>query len=275
MSRFKLIWHDIYCGLLRWRYLATILLFLIPCVTFWMQLQFYNTSGTWGDYLLYCFKGNQIIKSTAFSDIQLPAQWLLMIGGCLYINLDYLLNDLTNAGQQVIIRSGGKREWYFSKCIWNFLSCLVYTILSCATVLLFAVLSRGNLSLANSPAIALAIYGNVIYEPIMLSVKNVLVLSVVLPFLSIAALSMLEMTLCLFVHPIISFVTCMFSLVLALFSNSPWVIGVGAMGIRSSLVMEGGTNPKVAAICAIVVIVMSIIVGCWRFKYTDILGLEE
>lgn len=191
------------------------------------------------------------------------------------MNLDYLLNDLTNAGQQVIIRCYARRDWFLSKCVWNLLACLEYTAVGVVTVLLFSLLSGGSALLENTPDITLSIYGDVIYEPVVLSAANVMVLTFILPFLSLAALNMLEMTLCLFVRPVISFITCMLLLLLPLFFNSPLVAGVGAMAMRSSLIAEEGIHPESVGIVAVITVGICIVAGCSRFSRVDILGLEE
>ena len=95
------------------------------------------------------------------------------------------------------------------------------------------------------------------------------------PFATVSALSMLEMTLCLLVKPVISFLICMILLVLPMFWSSPFSLGIGAMTIQSSYVIEGGINGGQAALVALSVIVICVFVGCRRFKHYDILGLEE
>lgn len=276
MSWFKLFVHDLRCGLLRWRYICVLPLLILPCIMGRAEMSNYGCGGTWMDFMLYCFKGS---KSIALSDsgleLELPTLWLLAVGGCLFLNLDYLLNDLTLSGQQIIVRSGTRRGWYLSKCLWNLCACVLYFALACLAVLLFTWVSGGTLALENTPALAPGIFRDVVTEPLSLTTEQGLMIGVLSPLVTIAALSMLEMTLCLLVKPVISFLICMLLLVLTMFWSSPFSLGIGAMAIRSGYVTESGIDAGQSCLFALAVIVLCILIGCWRFKRTDILGLEE
>lgn len=276
MSWFKLLRHDLRCGLLRWRYLLVPLLFLLPCFACRSMLNLMKNGGAWMDYMMYCFMGAKpVVYSAEELELALPTFWLLTLGGCLFLNLDYLLRDLTNAGQQIIIRSGKRRGWYLSKCIWNLFSCALYVLLAGGSVLVFTLMFGGQVSLSNTPEVTLANFGKVLFEPVMLTVGQGLLAAVLMPMISLMALSMLQMTLCLLVKPVISFLISMALLVTAVYCNSPLVLGTGAMVIRSKLLVSGGISPATAAIVATCVVLISAGAGCLRFKYTDILGLEE
>lgn len=276
MSLCKLLRHDLRCGLLRWRYLLVPLLFLLPCIACRSMLALMEDGGTWMDYMMYCFKGAKpVVYRAEELELALPTFWLLAMGGCLFLNLDYLLRDLTNAGQQIIIRSGDRRSWYFSKCLWNLCGCVLYMLLAVAAVLVFTLIFGGQASPLNTPAVTLANFGEVLTEPVTLTGAQGLLAAVLLPLVSLMALSMLQMTLCLLVKPVISFLISMALLVTAVYCNSPLVLGTGAMVIRGKALVPGGISPTAAAIFAVCVILISAGAGCLRFKYTDILGLEE
>lgn len=146
MSWRKLFAHDLRCGLLRWRYALVLPLFALPCVMGRGELGNYGGGANWMDMMLYCFRGT--------STIELPALWLLVIAGCLLLNLDYMLNDLTLSGQQIIVRCGSRRGWYISKCLWNLCACVFYFALACLTVLVFTWAAGGTAALENTPALA-------------------------------------------------------------------------------------------------------------------------
>lgn len=276
MNWFKLLRHDIRCGLLRWRYLASVLLFAIPCFMFARILHQINIQGSWMDYMLYLFQGKEpIVRITTGERIDLPVLWLLVTSGCLFINLDYLLKDLTNAGQQIIIRSKSRASWYLSKCIWNLASCVVYFMAAGITCAIFTWATGAQLSIQNTSELSFMLFGFGISEQLTLAPTCAVLASCVLPFLTMFALSMLQMTLCLFTKPIISFVICISQLVLSIYLGSAFVLGNGAMTIRSGFAVENGVSPTISALIAIVVIIASIITGCMRFQRTDILSLEE
>lgn len=266
MNWLKLLRHDFRGGLLRWRYCAALLLFAIPC----FQSRSLIGTGSWMDYLLGCFKG--LPPQMSLDTFSFPIQWFLVMAGSLFVNLDYPLNDLTRAGQQVIIRSVSKRGWFLSKCAWNLLSCAVYILLGALTALVFALATGGSITFTSTPAFReniLEIYGT--NAP---TAAQTLIAAVGLPLLTLIALNMLQMVLCLLIKPVFSFLICVSLLVVSLFWASPYVPGNGAMVLRSSLLTEGGQEPVTVLLACFAVIGICIIVGMIRFNRMDHLRYE-
>lgn len=274
----KLFAHDLRCGLRRWRYAAAIPLFVLPCLLGRMEMAVAeNTDATYLDYLLFCLRG---VKSASYvlegnENIRLPILWLMVMGGCLFLNLDYLLGDLTLSGQQVIVRSGNRRSWYLSKCLWNLCATALYLTIGYVTVLLFTLLVGDKATWESTAELAPFVFREVVFAPLGLTAGQGALLTLLLPLITLAALSMLEMTLCLLVRPVISFLICMLLLVVAVFWDSPLALGIGAMTYRSEWIMPGGIHAGPAALVALVAIAACIIVGCRCFQYTDLIGLEE
>lgn len=276
MNWFKLLRHDLRCGLLRWRYLAVLAIFLLPCLIFHADCVWQETPESWMDYLLYTFQGKEPILELRLGEpVLLPMLWLLVMGGCLFLNLDYMLGDLTNAGQQVILRGRTRQGWFLSKCVWNLCSCGLYVCGVILVTLIFTILTGGKISLRNTPALSMPLFFAVAMEDVTLNAGQGVLMAIVLPLLTLSAFSMLEMTLCLLVKPIISFFACMVLLVISVYIHSPLILGNGAMTVRSSLVAPDGIAPGTAAVIAAAVILISVIVGTLWFQHTDILGLEE
>ena len=276
MNWFKLLRHDVIRGLLRCRYLLSILIFSIPCFTFASVLHRTEIQGSLMDYMLFLFQGKEpIIRSSISEQIDLPIFWLLVTVGCLILNLDYLLKDMTTAGQQVIIRSKCRKSWYLSKCVWNIGSCMLYFLIAGVTCALFAVITGSSLSFQNSPELTFTLFGFAVDKEMSIDPIYALLASWILPFLTITALSMFQMALCLFIKPVTSFVICIGLLILSIYWNSPFALGNGAMTIRSGFIANSGISPAASVLLAIVIIVISILVGTIRFQYTDILSLEE
>lgn len=270
MNWLKLFRHDFRSGLLRWRYLAVLLLFAMPCFQSWIFMSNAHCVGNWMDYMLGCFKG--IYPLLSVEDFEFPVQWFLVMSGCLFLNLDYPLNDLTEAGQQVIIRSVSKKSWFLSKCVWNLLSCVVYVLLGTLTALVFALGNGGSAALVNTPQVcenALQLYGAK-----ALTVGQTLITAAGLPLLTLMALNMLQMVLCLLVKPVFSFLICVCLLIMSLFVNSPYMLGNGAIVARSGILLEGMQEPISAALTCVAVIGICVIVGMIRFDRMDHLRYE-
>lgn len=275
MSWFKLLRHDLRCGLFRWRYLLIPVLVLFPCVACRSGVVLTQAPGTWMDYMLYCFKGSLPLNAGSELTLALPTFWLLLMAGCLLLNLDYLLSDLTRAGQQMIFRSGNRRGWYLSKCVWNLCSCGLYMVSICAAVLAFTLLSGGQVSAQSTPEILENSFSEAMDWLSPLTPEQGLIAAVLLPLMTLMALNMMQMALCLLIRPIVSFLFTFAVLVLAIYWNLPILPGTGAMVIRSELLLPGGIPPSTGALAAGCVIVLSAAAGCLRFKHTDLLGLEE
>lgn len=270
MNWIKLFRHDFRSGLLRWRYCAAVFLFAMPCFQSWIAMSNANYSGSWMDYMLGCFKG--LAPLVSMDSFEFPIHWFLIMAGCLFLNLDYPLNDLTEAGQQVIIRSVSRKSWFLSKCVWNLLSCLIYILLGALTALAFSLFAGGGSGLVNTPAVCENVLH--LYGAKTLTAGQTLIVTVGLPLLTLMALNMLQMTLCLLIKPVFSFLICICLLIVSLFINSPYALGNGAMAVRNGMLMEGAQEPSSTVLFCIAVIGICIIIGIIRFNRMDHLRYE-
>lgn len=221
--------------------------------------------------MLYFFNGKEPVEiSQNLQNFEMPVLWLLAMGSCLYMMLDYFGDDLAKDGQQVLIRCGSRRVWFLSKCLWNLFGCCLYFLLASLTAW---VLSR---SMGGS------FYGDMEQLMLVLPLLQVPSLSwgqgilsaVICPLLTLWAVSILQMTLCLIVKPVISFLISISLLALSAYVSSPWIPGNGAMSLRSGF-LGGMIDPGKAAAMALLVIALCIIIGTVRFRRSDILSTEE
>ena len=280
MKWYKILLHDLRCGLLRARYLLIPILFLIPCLSCFFSMQNMNVTCSWAGYLMYCFRGiPRIHLKTASATFILPINWLLLMAGPLLLNFDYFLNDITNAGQQVIIRSTSRTGWYISKCVWNCCSTLLFFFIGWGSVAIFTVLTNGHFTMEVSAEVCQLLFADIVNEgnaPITSVSMTQYIISVLsLPMLSIASLNLLQMTLALYVKPILSFIGVMCILIISLFWYSPFALANGAMLLRSGQFVVDGINAKDAAMIGDCVLLICTALGSIKFKKLDILGLEE
>ena len=108
-----------------------------------------------------------------------------------------------------------------------------------------------------------------------LSPAAVLALSVLLPYLTVSALSLLQMTLCLVLKPILCFLLSEIILLVSVYWTSPLILGNGAMGIRSGLLISKGVDPWIAAGECVIIILLCAVFGTWEFKRSSIIGAKE
>lgn len=277
MKLHKLLIHDFRCGLMRIRYLAIPAIITVPCIEYINWTSGASSAGSWMDVMFYIFKGQEPIEITSaiarLFEFPMPMVWLFVMGACLFLNLDYFLYDLSLTGQQIIVRCGNRRMWFLSKCIWNILSTMLYFILTGVTALLFTLLLKGNISLDTTLEIQQIIMGN--FELAGISVGQAVILGIVSPFLTLAAFNILQMTLCIFVKPIISFLFSAGLLVLSVYVSNGIILGNGSMTIRTLAEKNSGVTPEISIAVAVAVILICIVAGTLVFKRTDIFPSED
>lgn len=272
MRSYKVIAHDLRHGLGRKRYLAMPLLFVVPCLLWIELMRNAPVQGTLGDCLAYIWMGRPPIRPEE-NPIMLPYFWMLTIIGSLYLNLDYLLNDLTQFGQQIIFRIGSRRSWYLSKCLWNTAVCALYLLVCLLCAILSTILVGGRMTWQMTPEMFLLFADYIPAEP--MTAVQCLCLYLLLPYLAVLAFNLVQMTLCLFVKPVISFLFSLSLVILTIFWHSPFLFGNGAMVVRSGLLYAKGLSPVTLGFSALVVILVAVLAGCIRFEKMDILSMEK
>lgn len=264
MSWRKLICHDLRCGLLRPGYLLAPLVTLFPGYLYRSLCRYMGERGSWLDFLAFLFKG----QSEGLL-APLPIEWLLAAGFCLPLNLGFFLGDLSLSGQQIMVRSGSRARWFLSKCLWNLASCFLYfCILGVCAVLM----AGGNAALRTDPDL-LGLLLNTAPSPVLSSLQSVAG-GLILPCLTVAALSLLEMTLSMAVKPIPALILCVGLMVLSIRGNSGWILGTGAMTLRNQWVVPNGVSAAVVTAAALGTILLCAILGAVFFRRMDILPSE-
>lgn len=275
MSFLKLLRYDMRCGLFRKRYLLVPLLALLPCCLYLKIMDSMEARSSWTGCMMYCFMGIEPIEiMDTMEKAQLPVLWLILICGCLYLNLDYMLNDLSRVGQQIIIRSGKRVNWYISKCLWNLCSCTLYFVVVSVTGAFLVYMKEGHLPIDCSISTLSVLYRG---EPDaeVFSTCVAFLVSFLLPLMTVSALSILQMTLCMLIKPIFAFLSSLLILLTSIYWNSSLILGNGAMGIRSGLLVSEGISPWAVIIECVVVILLCISFGSGVFKRCNIIGEKE
>lgn len=229
----KLLYHDFRCGLCRWRYLFVPLLIILPLLDFYIINASKHLEGTWMDIFCYLFKGIQTIPfhSTFLEKIDFPTNWIFIFGCSMMVNLDYIMQDLTRSGQQVIIRCRNRSKWFLSKCIWCIASSFCFFALVLLVVTVFALFTDAELTISISPDIWRLLLG--VGEVDRLTNSQVIVSGIILPLFTLVSINLLEMVLCLLVKPIFSFLFCLSLLILNIWFDSKLMLGCTGMVIRN------------------------------------------
>lgn len=274
MSLYRLIKHDLKQGILRWRYFCIVLLFAIPCISLYIASLKLETEITWLDYMMYYFAGIEPIANThTMREFRLPYFWILVLSCSLFVNLDYLLGDLSKTGHQIIYRCKSRKLWYISKCIWNTVSSILFVSIGMLTAYLFTLIFNGIPALHNTPKITQYIFDN--SHELTISSFNAIGCSIISPLLTIISINILQMSLCLYCKPIYSFIICVAILTVSVYNSSPLLIGNGAMVIRNKLINGSGSSTTEIIICSLIHILLSVLLGFLGINRYDIIVLEE
>lgn len=92
-----------------------------------------------------------------------------------------------------------------------------------------------------------------------------------MPFLFTVSMSLLQMTLCLFVKPTVSYVFSVVVCILSAYYLNPVIIGNYAMALRSNQLVSNGVDINIGIICMVILGLFSVVIGMLRFKKYSIL----
>ena len=141
------------------------------------------------------------------------------------------------------------------------------------TTLITAFIAGAEIVLNDTPTITFDLL--MLQSPVALTSAQAVCIGLLLPLLTLVTINQVQMTLSLYVKPILSFLICIGLLVIAVYASSPFAVGNGAMVIRSGYLLESGIDPGIACGVCIVTYLACMLLGTIRFRHTDILGIEE
>ena len=271
----KMFSHDVDCGIRRkWMFfLVLAAAVLVFCREYYgiIYTSLFNGEtdqrATWMNYLIFLFQGMEEYIPSPDNPFVFPAMWILIFLYAAYKVLGYPFDDLTAYGQQILVRSGGRKGWWFSKCLWNVCSAFLYFIIIDLVVAAFCICEGVPLTADFSGELA----GILLKTSAPLQESEVVFYTLLLPPLVSAAINMLQMFLGLFLKPMLSFCVTSGLLILSAYFKSALAIGNYAMILRSSIVLEDGVQIGTGTILLIAIILFSALGGEYYFRRHDIL----
>lgn len=286
MMFFKTTYFDIKNFLRQeWKKLLVVPLgFLLLCFTFYLKYvkntMPQNISGSFGDYWLYIFGGMKEYIPSPLESFKFPVFWMVLFLYLFYVTLYYPYNDLLGYGQNVLVRSRGRFNWWLSKCMWNAFTVLSFFLIGVVTVALFCAITSGVFSVKISPNMYTEVFslgeGGILFEPVPPKYPAYITGALIgLPILTAIAISQLQMLVSLWLRPIFSFCVTAAVLVASAYYVSPFMIGNYAIPIRCDAVISNGVSPVTGVITLSVIIIVCIIVGGIAFKHYDIINKEN
>lgn len=268
MTICKLLSHDIKCGLIRKRNLIPFAQFLILFITYYISANNMSILPSTVDYLIYCFAGTEPLLNMARTEFKFPVIWLQILLCPVVMNMDYILDDLQKTGEQILIRCQYRHKWFLSKYISNIFFSIAYFSCAVSAAIVISYLS-GNLSFDYNTTLS-AFLG--VFFQWEATPTKLLIPVIILPLLTIATINILQMTLSLYMKPVYSFLTCLTLLVLAAFYDSSFLLGTGAMLIRSATSQHQNIVQSVQIVIFMVVLLFLLLfAGIMRIKQYDFL----
>lgn len=233
---------------------------------------------TFFDLLTEIFHGCDPFLTHSEHNLSIPYFWLAIFLLPLFAVLDYLHDDLTQFGLQVLTRTQNRFTWWLSKCIWNLSAGICCYALFLLTVLLYCLIMGIPLSLSNTADVTKALAGASscykcgFFSEFSASQIGMLIFS---PLAVICTLNMLQMILSLFCKPLFSFLITVGILLAGVMSDCGIAFSRGGMMLMSSITMTLGYDPASELILCLILIMVSFAAGGLYFQKYDILPDKE
>ena len=228
-----------------------------------------------GDMFAYMMGGILPVDMESLTDsFQFPIRWLLPHVLILYITLPYAVADISKQGLQILIRTGKKTYWWLSKCIWNMVTvatcCLVYDGVIC----LFAILTGKSKDVILNAEFFEKEFNAVLLNQ-QISAEEFVVAFLLMPMLVCMSMSLLQMLITLFIHPICAYCIVLGYYIVGAYYVSPVFISNYAMGTRNA-VMGAYNFTSMTGVCLCgSVIFLCISLGMTRIRQMDFLQKES
>jgi len=279
---FKMLSYDIYRGIWRKKYLflPLFVLTIIFCQSFYYDMQSYQMmgicmeSGSWMDYIALLFQGMKEYIPSPDNPFVFPVMWILIFLYVAYISLGYLHDDLTASGQQVLIRSGGRKLWWISKCLWNVAITMLSFMVMYLSVTVYCLIRGIQLSFSCTTSVL----EYQLEMPILssISVWQGICVLILMPLGVALALNLFQMFLGLLIMPWYSCGMIAAILLISAYFKSPLLIGNYSMFYRSAVLIgeESGMQLIIGALLTLVFVAVAVMGGLFLFSKHDILNQE-
>lgn len=238
--------------------------------------KFYNTvlQASFGDCLVYLFQGMKEYIPSPDKPFEVPIPFLLMnLVLAIFIG-NYAVKDLHGYGKLKLVRCRRRAEWWFCKCLWNIATVLLYYAALYAGVLLVCLMNFETLDQAAPFGTHQELLKAFLQteNPVLLGSQEMLAMTVLLPFVTAIAMSLLQMALAFLVSPTISFVILIAVYAFSAYYMDWFMPGNFMMTYRYAQVNPGGVHLGLSLMVDALIAVAAVVAGYWYFRRYDIYG---
>lgn len=229
------------------------------------------SSGGFGpvDVLAYFFAGSDYYRMDEKVPFVLPIGWLIQQVLVAVLVGNYVVRDLDGQVPQVLVRVGGKRAWWLSKCLWAAATVLAFYAVEAVVALIVAAVLGGFGAMGDAEAIRVLGFSLSAFH------AGQLALLLLLPVALSLALSLAQVALSVVAGPFIAFTAIVSFVVVSVYFSSPLLIGDCSMMMRSAFVQPGGVDTPAALAACAAICAASVALGGLAFDRRDLVGRQD
>lgn len=245
----RIIKEDILRGFYHNRYRFLLVVIVITGVVVLMTGRRHSMT----DIILFLQGGCEYSDMLRNGRIEFPYIWLLMQFMPAFLVFNYCNDDCEGVGVDVLIKCQSRVLWWFSKCIWNVCTVIVFYIITYFITFIKA-LGNGKTDI---------------------KVNAVVIYLMAVPVLVSIAAGLFQMAVSSAFNPVIGLLAVMLLMASSVFFNTPLLIGNVSMVMRSSVYSAQGIAVWKGISTCVLMYVISFIAGMIVFKKKDILHRES
>lgn len=236
--------------------------------------------GSYGDAILYLFKGIEEYIPDSGAPFKIPVQFFLInIVLSIFIG-NYALRDIHGYGKLKLVRCQSRLEWWISKCIWNIGSVLGYYFCLFLGVGIICLVNIKNVD-TSSLLSAMEAHTSVILHlficdnPNSINSATLLLSAICLPLVTSISLSLIQMVLEFITLPSISYIFLITIYIFSTFYMKWFMPGNYMMMYRMNVINQHGIKFESAMVTNFIVIIGGLFIGYLLFKRYDVLAAEK
>ncbi len=231
------------------------------------------TSLSFADYIAACVGGIETHLTQDGDSFKLPAGWLCLCGLMSYIVLDYPSRDLKGMGAHVVVASGSRWHWWFSKCLWVSVACCASWTIVLASCALWTTFAGSGLAAPESLCITPGVPSLLGFQAPFISAGTTSIAGfVAVAPIVLAALCVAQLFLSVSIAPFVGFAVLIAILLLSSLHTNEALLGNYLMLARSELVSSAGVSCETGLFAAFALMAAVVVLGGIAYTRRDIYG---
>lgn len=279
---YKFLRHDLRYGIfLHWkRCIVTFLMFFCLAFPHFLVLRiyelihpdFFNVPVTTADYFFAMVGGCGQMEALdgAPSFFSIPTSWSVFVLWLLFVSLYYPFAELRGIGKQLMVLSGSRWNWWFSKCVWVSINTIINFLLAFLASAACALLLGAKFSMQANYYVASELQMHM--QHLTSSTTWDMGTSFLFLCFALIAFALVQLALSVVIRPIFSYLAISAYLFAGIYIQSPWFLGNYLMAARYRLFIDTGVSVGQGFLILIWLIALCVLLGGICFSRMDILG---